>query len=407
MRRGAPVVAGLALLLAAAPAASATEVDRGDFRYSRTLTANDGGTAVFEPDGRLFSHSADGFADLRIVDARGRQVPWRAAPAQRRSKAEHVTVLNSGRQGSDAVALLDFGAAAGVHDRLKLEVPDKDFVGQVVVSGSDSRQGPFTELSGTGIYGISRSAQPARSTVALLAPTDYRYLRLRASGVSHISGATVSGPGEQPANVYRKPRSVAERQQRTRTVIDLDLGTRKLPIDHLKIEPRDRDYERPVDVLGSNDGRHFELLASDRLFRFKGSRSAPVSLDGKHRYLKIKIENGDDDPLSGVRVIASADSRAIIVDGNRSGRYTALYGNRAAAAPDYDFARLPRSSLGLDGAVTARLGAEQVNHSYRPSAPAGQTRSFSARHPAVVTGALALAALALGAVGLLALRTKR
>ena len=35
------------------------------------------GLSAFEPDGPMYEHAAVGFADLRVLDARGRQVPWR------------------------------------------------------------------------------------------------------------------------------------------------------------------------------------------------------------------------------------------------------------------------------------------------------------------------------------------
>ncbi len=59
--------------------------------------------------------------------------------------------------------------------------------------------------------------------------------------------------------------------------------------------------------------------------------------------------------------------------------------------------------LGPARAVPPRLGAERANASYEPPP---DTRSFTARHPAVVMAAPAFAALALGGVGMLALRKR-
>jgi hypothetical protein len=403
MKRLVALASILTSLLAGAPPVFAAELQRADFRYQRTLAARGGGPVVFEPDGPLFAHSLGGFADLRVLDARGEQVAWRRVPTRRGSKPQRVPVLDSGRRGRHAVALLDLGAQRRVRDRVVLDIPERGFVGRAVVLGADRRQGPFTRLSTTGIYDIRGGAQPARSTVAVFPPSDFRYLQLRASGVRRIRGATVSGAGERPRVLRREPRSVSRREQGSRSIITLDFGFRQLPVDELQIEAVSPRYERPVEVLGSDDRRHFVPLAGARIFRFAGSRSAPIAVGAHHRYLRIEIENGDDAPLSGIRITARSRARSLLVEGNRPRPYTLLYGNPGDGAPSYDFARLPVRALGLDHAVSGRLGTERSNPAYEPPP---DTRSFAARHPGTVVAALALAALALGAVGLLALRSR-
>jgi hypothetical protein len=403
MKRLVALASILTSLLAGAPPALAAEPQRADYRYQRTLEAEGGGPIVLEPDGALFAHSLGGFADLRVMDARGAEVAWRRAPIRRGSEPQRVPVLDSGRRGHYAVALLDLGSKRRVRDRVALETPERGFVGRAVVLGADRRQGPFTRLSRTGIYDIRGGAQSARSTVAVFPPSDFRYLQLRASGISRIRGATVSGAGERPQLLDREPRSVSRREQGSRSIITLDFGFRQLPVDELQIEAASPRFERPVEVLGSNDRRHFVPLAGARIFRFAGSRSAPIAVGAHHRYLRIEIENGDDVPLSGIQITARSRARSLLVEGNRPRPYTLLYGNRADGPPSYDFARLPVRALELDHAVSGRLGTERSNPVYEPPP---DTRSFAARHPRTVVAALAVAALALGAVGLLALRSR-
>lgn len=401
MRRVAFPLALLALLAAGAEPAAAAGVDRGDFRYTRPLAVAPGGDPVLvEPDGALYEHARPGFADLRIADARGRDVPWRSARPARGGGAERARVLNSGSQGRVAVALLDLGRRPRVNDRVLLETPDREFVGRAVVLGSDERDGRFTRLSATGIYDV-RGARPARSTVAVFPPADFRYLLVRATGVRRIVGASVSGARERPRLVRRGVRSVARREQGTRTILTLDLGFRDVPIDELRMAAATVRYERPVAILGSNDRKRFAPLTVARIFRFPGSSSPPIPLAGHHRYVRVEIDNGDDAPLRGIDVSAWSRSRALLVEGSRPRPYTAYYGDTSARPPSYDIARLPVSALGVERASTGRLGPERQNPAF---VPPPDTRSFVARNPGVVTAALALAALALGAVGLLALR---
>jgi hypothetical protein len=400
MRR---IVLAIALLATGVQPAAAAEVDRADFRSLRPLVAGPGGKPVLvEPDGTLFEHSLPGFADLRIADASGREVAWRPAPNRRSAAAEAVPVLNSGRQGQFAVALLDLGARRRIRDRVVLEVPDRGFVGRAVVLGADDRHGPFTQLSATGIYD-ARGAQPARSTVAVFPPSDFRYLLVRASGISHIAGASVSGARQRPRLLRRTARSVSLRQDGTRTLVTLDLGFRDVPVDELRIAAATARYERPVEVFGSNTRQRFVQLTAARIFRFPGSNSAPISIGAHYRYLRIEVDNGDDAPLRGIEVSAWSRSRALLLEGGHPPPYTVYYGSSRANAPSYDFARLPAGAIGVKRAVRGRLGSERENPAFKPPP---DTRSFAARNPGLVTGALALAALALGAIGLLALRKR-
>jgi len=404
MRRAILSIVLLASLFAAgAQPAAAAGIDRGDFRWMRPLVGGAGiDPALVEPDGALFEHSLPGFADLRIADARGSEVAWRQVQSGRSAAAEAVPILNSGRQGRFAVALLDLGARRRIRDRVALQVPDRGFVGRAVVLGADDREGPFTRLSATGIYD-ARGARPARSTVAVFPPSDFRYLLVRASGVSRIDGASVSGASQRPPLLRRAAKSVSLRQDGTRTIVTLDLGFRDVPVDELRIAAATARYERPVEILGSDTRQRFVPLTAARIFRFPGSASAPIPVGAHHRYIRIEVDNGDDPPLRGIEVSAWSRSRALLVEGGHPFPYTVYYGNPSANAPDYDFARLPASALRIERAVPGHLGSEHDNPAFEPPP---DTRSFTERNPEVVTAALVLAALALGAVGLLALRKR-
>jgi hypothetical protein len=402
MRRIVLSITLLASLAAGIQPAAAAEVDRADFRYVRPLVAKPSDEPVLvEPDGALFEHSLPGFADLRIADAHGHEVAWRPVRSRQSAAPEAVPVLNSGRQGRFAVALLDLGAQK-VRDRVGLEIPDRGFVGRAVVLGADDRRGPFTRLSTTGVYD-ARGAQPARSTAAVFPPSDFRYLLVRATGVSRITGASVSGARERPRLFQRAAKSVSVRQDGRRTVVTVDLGFRNVPVDELRITAETARYERPVAILSSNFRPRFVPLTAARIFRFPGSASAPISIGAHHRYIRIEIDNGDDAPLRGIEVTAWSRSRALLLEGGHPPPYTFYYGNSSANAPAYDFARLPISALGITHAAPGRLGPVRENLAFEPPP---DTRSFAARNPGLVTGALALAALALGAIGLLALRKR-
>ena len=258
----------VAVTAALVPAASALEVDRTQYRYVRVLPAEGRPQPLaFEPDAPMIAHTKRGLADLRILDGRGEQVPWRRL-TQRGAPQRRVRILNSGKREDAAVALLDLGRRRQIVDRIELDVPDSGFVGRVTVLGADRRTGPFTRLSTTAIYDIA-GAQRARSTTAVFPPTDFRFLQLRATGVTRIAAAAVSGTAGRPRLVPRR-HAVRQVTNGRETVFLLDFGVPRVPVTEVAVTAATRVYAREATVEGSNDRRAFLSLATARVVRFPG-----------------------------------------------------------------------------------------------------------------------------------------
>jgi len=372
--------------LALAPAAAAAGVDRHAFRYERTLTARGAGPIELEPDGPLYAHSAPGFADLRVLDSSGRQVPWRPLPEPSAAPPRAVDVLDSGRRGREVTALLDLGPGRRVHDRVELDLPGRGFVGRVTVLGSDDRRS-FTRLSTTTVYDLA-GARTARSTTVLFPRSDFRYLLLRGRGIPRIAGATVaaSPPGARLRSV---PATVRIRNRGDATLVTLDLGWRGVPVDELRITASTPRYDRAVEGAG----------AYGRIARLGSVRVGRLPVEAEGRFVRLRIENGDDEPLRGLRVVALARPRTLLVEDGHPGPLTVLYGARIGP-PSYDYALLPRTALDLPAARRGGLAPEGRN----PAFELRDTRSFARRHPALIEAALAAAAAVLVLAGVLALR---
>lgn len=378
----------------------AAGVEREDFRYARDVPSDATVPIVIEPDAAMLAHTRVGFGDLRVVDANGEQVPWRPYPVEAPTFDEPVQVLNSGRRDGAAVALLDLGPGRASHDRIVLQVPDRNFVGRAVVLGANRPEGPFTRLSATGIYDV-RGARRARSTTAVFPTSIFRYLEVRATGVTRIESATISRGAEPPRSVERTPRRTNIRQSGRRTVVTLDLGYRNVPVDEVRISAGTKRYDRPIVVETSNDrfGRRWVFAAGGRISRFEGSLPGPIPVGVRTRYVRVKIENGDDPALAGIRVEATSRSHAVVLEGGHEAPYTLFYGAPGVRAPSYEFARIP-----LDPKKPVQegvLAAERVNPAFAvPEEPFGE------RYRWLLQVALAAAALVVASAGFLALRRR-
>jgi hypothetical protein len=98
-----------------------------------------------------------------------------------------------------------------------------------------------------------------------------------------------------------------------------------------------------------------------------------------------------------------ARPRTILVADGFQAPYRLLYGSPGLGAPEYDFAQAPLDSRDLTAVRAAALGREALNPAWEPPE---DTRSFFARHPAVLSAALALAAVVLFVGAFLALRRR-
>jgi hypothetical protein len=387
------------LVAVLAAAAVAGGVQQDEFRYTRELPAQvASGRVAFEPDGPMLGHSQQAFADLRVVDADGNQVPWRHVPEGRLAIGHEADVLNSGRRGDVAVALVDVGPERRVYERVELGIAGGDFVGNVTAFGSDRRHGRFTRLSTTTVYDVS-GAQSARSTTIVLPPTDHRFLELRATGVRRITGATLLGAFERPDLVRRRHAVVGVQNRARTTVSTLDFGLPGVPVTRLELRAADARYDRPVLVEGSNDRATFVPVAQGRMTRAPGIVSPPLEFESRFRYLRVKIENGDDAPLRAVRSETFGPSFALMVEGGHPEPLRLLYG-ADVRAPSYEFARLPVEQP-VEVLDPSRLPRETLNPAFELP---GET--FGERYRWLVQAALVLAALVVAIAGFLAVRRR-
>jgi hypothetical protein len=390
-------------LVAAAVAALAlvqADVDETQFRYARALNAPAGAPVRFEPDARMYGHARVDFPDLRILDADGEQVPWRPEPKPAAVPSQAVPLVARGRRDGVVTVVLDRGPVRPVIDRIELEVPDRVFVGEAVVQGSNTgAEGSYARLSTTPIYSV-RGAVAARSTTALFPATDFRYLLVQARGVSAITGASVSrDPERQPLEPIEA--RVRRRDEERATVVRLDLGFANVPVDSLRVRTSTPRFVRRMTTEGSNDGRRFTLLGSGEIARFPGVDLSTVPVDARHRFLRMTIRNGDDEPLAALAVTAEAKPRRLLLAGGHRPPFRLLYGGATVPAPAYDFAQLPSAATGFERARAGTLGSERANQLFE--APA-DTRTFFERYDRLIEGALVLAVFVVAAGGLLALR---
>ncbi len=405
MRRIVLSIALLASLAIGVQPAAAAEVDRTDFRYVRSLVADPGGEPVLvEPDGALFEHSLARLrrsADRRCARPRGGLA---AGPG----RAEHPTRGGIGTQQRPPGALRGRsprprGAAerSGTASRSRSRTGDSSVAQWSseptidTVHSLGSRQPGSTTFAGR----TRREARSPSSRQATSA-TCSSGLPGSAASAAQTRPGLVSGRGScdaQPGR-YRCARTGCARSSPS---ISDSATFRSTSFESLL---RPHVMSVPSRSSASDSRQRFVRLAAARIFRFPGSGSAP-DLQSE----RITATSGSRSTTATTRRYAESRSRRGAVRApscSRVGTHPPTPSTTEARArtppttTSLAFRRAPSKPSG-----PCAVGWDPSAKTQPSSHPQTHARSRT-RNPGVVTGALALAALALGAVGLLALRKR-
>ena len=313
-KEGEGAIETVAVLAAASLGAS---VQQSDFQYTRVLpNPVAGGAAGFEADGLLLAHTRPGFADLRVVDADGAQVPWRFVPDNRLQVGVPAVVINSGRQGNAAVALVNIGPGRRVCRRVELAIAGGNFVGRVTRVRRGCAQRPFHETLDHDRVRTWPGDRRRRRTI-VLPPTDQRFLQLRASGVARLTGATVLDGSERSNLVRRRHAVLGGAKERARTsVYTLNFAVPGTPVTRLELAAASGDLRQ------ARPSRRLERSGHVRAARQRPDDTRAGVAGVRHRArvalpLPPRDDQSGDDPRPGVRQDPNVRS---VVRGDGGGR---------------------------------------------------------------------------------------
>lgn len=411
------VALSLALLVTAA---ATPQVEY--FRYQRPIAAQGtAGQACVTLDAATFAHSEPGLVDLRLWSD-GAQTPYaihRAAPAAGAERT--VEPLNRGQKHGQTV--FDAAMPDGPYGDIELNIGAQNFIASVTVAGSQSETGgPETKVGNFTIFDLTRQ-RLGRSTVLHLPQADFRYLHFSIAGPIAPESVTSIVVGRLPAG---KPKymTVAEqthaRQQSRFTTIEFGVP-RNVPVDRIVFVPgaEPANFTRDVTItvaaaapaqsapastsevqnasLGGVSGNLLRVDSVQEGRRIDEERltidAAEMQFDRDTKWT-VRIDNGDDAPLSLASVRLEAIEQSLCFNAETGRVYTLYYGDAALGAPRYDYAAL----FSFDAnAAQATEGPEQPNPAYRPRP---DDRPFTERYPALLWIALIAVIVLLGAIAL-------
>jgi len=392
---------------------AAADFQPGDWPYRKKIA---GPSLIKEAhvaltvDQEVFDKARPDLGDLRIVEERSGEIPYKLVVERREVKQTSYAprIFNQAFVSrSHSVFFLDLGQTGLLHNRLTIETPTSNFKRLVTVEGSENQQ-TWYKLKGKGyIFDFSEEYR-ARHTTVDYGENSYRYIKVTIWGESELP-LSIAG-----VKVYswiaREPReevvaaTILQRNEdpgRRATVIDLDLGYRGVPTHHLEVLTDEKNFRRQVDVSASDNRRTWFPVGNGHIFRYDTPKFTGADLHVRYqeaswRYLRITILNYDDRPLQipGVKVYGIA--RKLVFSYLPGKEYFLYYSNPAAASPRYDIEQL-FPYLALRDPPVVALGSEEGNpRSLKHAA----NRPWTEKRPYVLWGVLGILVLALGGLSL-------
>jgi hypothetical protein len=387
------------------------------WRYSREIaSARADALNYITLDRDAFSHSENRLGDLRIIDESGHELPYEVR-AQITPPPEPIRVPatlreNSFVPGKFTQVVLDLGERARFHNSLRVQTPESDFINWVEVAASDDAHVWRIVNPRAPISRFRKDHLEGTQTVRY-SENNARYLRVRLQEAGHSLQVTdmevFSSPEARkespveaaPLFASQAPDGGGDGSQTQWTV---DLGSGHIPVAKFLFETSQPEFYRAVRILTSSDQKEWQFAGGGEIYRYEAGGKTEESLavqfyeSAGPRYWRVEVLNGNDAPLSAVRLSVLMPLRFVLFHPAPNRAYRLLYGNARASTPQYDLARTLQIPA-LEAISRADLGPEAVTSNY------ADPRPFTERHPNLLWIALGVAVVLLGSAALRALRT--
>ena len=364
----------------------------------------------------MLTHSAQNISDLRILDENGVETPYVVRTSIGVAKTESWQAKireNSFVPGKYTQLVLDLGVYPRFHNAVKLDTPESDFILWAEVEASDDARTWRIVKERAPISRFRKEGLEGNQTVHY-SENNARYLRVQVR--EDDKQFPVSGASVFPSSLSRKdliperwivlqePLGPDAATSAGLTTWTLAPGISHAPISSLLFTTDQPEFYRGVRVSHSLDGKEWSGSDGGEIYRYQADGRTQESLRvptygfSGPPYWRVEILNGNDAPLSNVKLSASMIPHLILFRPVAGHSYRIAYGNEKAQSPRYDMERTLHVSA-TEEAFADALGPEQENSSYQDPRP------FSERHPEVLWSALALAVVLLGYTALRTMRT--
>lgn len=410
MKRFVPTSLLVVLAFAGATVAVLGQAAMAAWPFFAEVTAGSARPGIYQTVVPLevLDKAREDLADLRLIDANGREVPHALRIRKAVSDSEKVAgrIFNQASAGTNSSEVsVDLGEDPGDHNEVEIETEGMNFRRQVEIEGSDAVSG-WKTLARDVIYSFASQTSTVRSDHVSYPTSRYRYLRVRVFSdkpaddqppiIKSVSvSQAVREKGETTGwDVSVSPYQLLRHDRAPASSWTIDLGAR-VPCDRLLINIQDESFSRPFEVEVIDDPQNISLVASGELRRRVGEKREPLTVtferEAYARKLRLLVTDHNNPTLEILSVQAGAPVRQLFFELKEPPAQSLrlFFGNRKADAPHYDFdqelsARLKAPPL------RAVLSSVASNPDFRP-----EPLPFTERLPWLIYLVLTISSLAL------------
>lgn len=383
--------------------ALAGALDTSRWQYQAPIEAPPGsiGVAAAQLTRDIYVRSQPNLGDLRIT-RESDEVPYLV---ETRSgivediEAEPAVLDKSVAPGSGLQLTLDLGHHSR-HSRLRISTAETNFRQRVRIETGDNNRSWAVARNDGYIFDFSQGDRHVALLTVDYPTSTKRYVRATIFGwtkTGAISQVWSAYHHERPAEREVMDTATPERSEDPKTkasILTIDLKQAGVPYDRIRLDSGPSHFYRAAELETSTDAKDWRYVASGAIYRTADESSEGLTFAPRHdRYLRLRIFNGDDKPLTVRSVVLETTVRLLKFRLAGGGTFRLFTGNPDAKPPAYDFAAvLAREAPQPE--VRAVIQTPITNPGYQP--PPLPVKPWSERYPQVLYGTLVIAILVMG-----------
>lgn len=376
--------------------------------YYKEINVATSGLTRFTIDEQMFLRTERDLRDIRIVNSKNLETPFKLLLGKTQSEVKKYwprMINNSYTPNQHTSVILDFGVNPATVNRLTIQTNNENFQRNVNVYGSNDKVNWAVLTDSAYIYDYTdrRGNVKSQNTSVNFGNSIFRYLRIEVADQDNtpVKINTVYGQEYIPARTKEMKRPVKFSVKATinSTEIYLDQETSGMPTNKLELATADTNFNRGVSIYSSYNNQNWHQIGSGNIFRyqtakFRGEKLLLEFKETDERYLRVVINNQDNQALNITGANTYATFREVVFTAEANEDYQVYYGNSDARFPRYDLDTYFQY-LDLNSIVDATLSVEQNNPSFTRPAPVTPTTPWSETTPYLITIALIISAFVL------------
>ena len=417
MNRLSSIVIAALTVLAGTPAAE-SRMDVCLFPHQKPLERAEGAGArvgLFELDNAIYAATDARYANLRITDEGGAEVPFHLRQKIHAVTQIVETAISSRllgfeeKSGNQARVLVEVEKPGGGAEVVLLRTGNQNYEKLCAVYGGNSLDRWEPLVRDVRVFDYSRHIDVRNNRIDL-PPNGYKYLRIdianfveqkkpeefevtteergelafskterrtmreesiRIEGIELRAKSAVVRPDEPFRSAYAGSNLTVKADEQAQTSV-WTFGTDRQPLVSLSLETASQNFSRRVTVEGSRGGDKptWDWLGEATLFSVDFGNAQdrqltiPLARESRYEQYRVVVYNQDNPSMDVSGVIATGLVYEALFMADPTARYGALYGGKDVPAPRYDVESVLKNVPTLE-TVTYVLGDEFPNPLYK------------------------------------------